>query len=52
MGDSQMRLDHEFESPTPPKKGGQKTEQVIYTISLAPPTPKALHEALCPLTPW
>jgi hypothetical protein len=32
-----MRLDHEFESPIPPKKGGQKTERVIYTVPSGPP---------------
>jgi hypothetical protein len=26
-----------FESPNPPKKGGQKTEQVIYTMRSDPP---------------
>ncbi len=27
----------EFESPTPPKTGGLKTERVIYTVPFAPP---------------
>jgi hypothetical protein len=27
----------EFESPIPPKKGGQKTERVIYTVPSGPP---------------
>ena len=28
----------EFESPIPPKKGGQKTERVIYTVPSGPPS--------------
>ncbi len=46
----------EFESPTPPKKGGQKTEQVIYTNLSGPPIqdlqtrPGGLHCAHEPRT--